>query len=161
MTRQVTRHQIEHRKKTRPARCSLSRQRRRPFGNDSIFHEGHNHYHIENFASYRLLQDGEATNKKGTKTSFCVIDWEQVSGSNSQQYTSCDKALQGLTVGWGDTYHANLDDQWVDLGTTPLADGNYTLQSTADPRNMLVESNDNNNTASTCFTVAGGEIFYC
>ena len=127
-------------------------------GNDSIFHEGHNHYHIENFASYLLLKDGQATTKKGTKTSSCVMDIVRVQGSYNAQYTTCGREVQGLTVGWGDTYGAHLADQWIDLGTTPLADGNYTVQSTADPRNILVESDDNNNTAWTCFTVQSRTI---
>ncbi len=132
-------------------------------GNDSIFHSGHNHYHLDNFASYLLLKKDasgvyQATTKKGTKTSFCIIDYARVSGSYGAQYTGCGRTLQGLTVGWGDTYGANLTDQWIDLGTSRLADGTYAVQSTADPRNKLVESNDGNNVATTCFTVRSGAI---
>jgi len=132
-------------------------------GNDSsIFHEGHNHYHIENFNSYLLLQKDasgvyQATTKEEIKSS-CLLDFFRVSGSYSAQYTSCldpagDETLQGLTVGWGDTYWAELIDQWVDLGSSPLANGTYAIRSTADPLNMIAESNNENNHASTCFTV--------
>ncbi len=132
-------------------------------GNDSIYHEGHNHYHLENFASYLLLKKDangvyQATTKKGTKTSFCIMDTGRVSGSYSAQYTACGRTLQGLTVGWGDTYGAHLSEQWVDLGTSRLADGTYAVQSTADPKNKLAESNDGNNVATTCFTVRSGTI---
>ena len=132
-------------------------------GNDSTFHEGHNHYHLENFASYLLLQQDmngayQATTKKGTKTSFCIMDTEQLLGSYSAQYTRCDRVLQGLTVGWADTYGAYLVDQWIDLGTSPLTDGEYAVQSTADPRDQLAESNNANNVAVTYFRVEGGTI---
>ncbi len=132
-------------------------------GNDSIYHAGHEHYHLENFASYLLLKKDangvyQATTKKGTKTSFCIMDTSRVSGSYSAQFTSCGRTYQGLTVGWGDTYGAHLIDQWIDLGTSRLADGTYAVRSTADPLNKIAESNDGNNRASTCFTVRSGTI---
>ena len=132
-------------------------------GNDSIFHEGHNHYHLENFASYLLLAKDasgvyQATTKRGTKTSFCIMDSRRISGSYSAQYTTCGQKLQGLTVGWGDVYGAWLAEQWIDLGTSRLADGDYAVQSTADPANKLYESDNANNVARTYFTVSGGQI---
>jgi hypothetical protein len=121
-------------------------------GNDSIFHEGHNHYHIENFASYRVIE----LDKRGTKTSFCIIDVEYIEGPYGAQYTLCDQKIQGMSVGWADIYHSGLVDQWVDLGTAPPADGTYTLESMANPRGRLVETKYDNNTAWTCFTISGG-----
>ena len=139
-------------------------------GNDSIYHAGHNHYHLENFASYVLLAGG-AERGRGTKTSFCVFDYVNITGQSGAQYTSCGRAIQGLSVGWGDTYRAHLADQWVDLGvaaagTRPLADGSYTLISTANPgnaasRQQLREANYGNNEGRTCFTVKSGAIAYC
>ena len=123
-------------------------------GNDSIFHRGHNHYHIEHFASYLLV----GTGKQGTKTSFCIIDYVNHTGQHPGQYSWCGRELQGLSVGWGDTYHGHLDEQWVGLGLSPLADGQYTLQSTANPRGRLIEAAYGNNTAQTCFSVAGGRV---
>ena len=132
-------------------------------GNDSVYHEGHAHYHLANFASYLLLQKDasgvyQATTKKGTKTSFCIMDTSRLSGSYSAQFTSCGQTYQGMTVGWGDTYGANLIDQWIDLGSSRLADGTYAVRSTADPLNKIAESNDGNNRGSTCFTVRSGAI---
>ncbi len=128
-------------------------------GNDAVFHEGHDHWHFANFASYLLLQqdaDGvyRATTKKGSKTSFCVMDVRQIGGGYGAQYTTCGKELQGLTVGWGDVYGASLIDQWIDLGSSRLAAGTYAVQTTADPANKLDEGGrDGNNTATTCFRV--------
>jgi hypothetical protein len=75
--------------------------------------------------------------------------------------------MQGLSVGWGDTYVWSLPEQWVDLGTSPLADGSYVLRSIADPLNRLHESANRAdhsresvqaNEATTAFSVVGGHI---
>ena len=128
-------------------------------GNDAVFHESHNHWHFANFASYLLLKRDangvyQSTTRKGTKTSFCVMDSRRITGGYNAQYTACGRTLQGLTVGWGDTYAAHLPDQWIDLGWNPLAAGIYAVRSTADPANKLNEGGrDANNTATTCFRV--------
>ncbi len=139
----------------------------KPVSSDILYHLSHNHYHFQDFASYLLLKKDasgtyQETTKKGTKTSFCIMDSTRVSGTYSQQYGGCDGALQGLTVGWGDDYVYTLPDQWVVLGTSRLADGTYAVQSTADPKNKLDEGGrDGNNVAKTCFKVRRGKIRAC
>jgi hypothetical protein len=137
---------------------------------DAIYHAGHQHFHFADFASYLLLkQDAtgvyQETAKKGSKTSFCIMDTSLIQGSYRDQYRACGGELQGLTPGWGDTYDYTLVDQWVVLGNQPLEDGEYGLQSTADPINHLDEAvgdkndpRESNNTAVTYFTVSGGQI---
>ena len=131
---------------------------------DLVFHPGHDHYHLEDFAAYLLLRkdaDGayRPTTKRGAKASFCVMDSEWVRGPHRPHYEACGRALQGLTPGWADAYGAWLPDQWVDLGAAPLADGDYAVKVTADPRNKLDEGGrDGNNAAQTCFRVRGGGI---
>ncbi len=135
-------------------------------GSDIIYHPGHNHYHFENFASYLLLQRDtngvyQATTNEGTKTSFCIADFSLVEGSYELQYpypATCDKKLQGMTVGWADPYPWWYAEQWVDLGLRRLADGEYAVESTADPGNKLVESTETNNVARTYFSVRNGAI---
>ena len=140
-------------------------------GNDSVFHKGHNHYHLENFASYTLQQEvGGAyvdTSSRGTKTSFCIIDVTRHTGAYGAEYTQCGRSLQGLTVGWADVYQASLADQWIDLGKTvagqpPLTDGRYAVKSQANPgignSPRIVETNTANNTGIRFFTVAGSVI---
>jgi hypothetical protein len=133
---------------------------------DIIYHPSHEHYHFQDFASYLLLkQDAsggyQPTTKKGTKTSFCIYDFVRLEGTNPAQYTGCGFELTGLTPGWGDVYYWDLPDQWIVLGVQPLADGEYAIESTADPRGLIDEGGGNrerNNTAVTYFTVSGGQI---
>ena len=149
---------------------------------DFIFHVGHNHWHFEQFAEYELWTRAEydqwiasgrnngQAQKRGSKTTFCIMDITKIQnlpGSpTSAQYTQCGQTLQGLSVGWGDTYVYSLPEQWIDVGTTKLADGSYVLRSIADPKNIIVESSSNDpsresaqaNEAVTFFNVRRGKI---
>lgn len=146
---------------------------------DMVFHEQHDHFHFENFARYELWTrsgydnwvasnraQGQAI-KRGTKTTFCVMDTDLIQGSSSKWYTTCTPDLQGLSVGWADTYKSNLWGQWIDLGTSPLPDGQYVLRSVADPNNRLYESakrgdssreSAQDNEAVTFFSIDGRTI---
>ncbi len=76
--------------------------------------------------------------------------------------------LQGIGVGWGDTYDYFRFEQWIDLGASgALADGQYVLRSVADPLNKIYESptksdpareNAAGNEAITLFAVQGGKL---
>ncbi|RXN32902.1 caytaxin-like isoform X1 [Labeo rohita] len=99
------------------------------------------HYHsMDAFSNYDLLD--ASTGKKvaeGHKASFCLED------------TSCDPAglepfsflEQGLGPGCYDTYHANIDCQWIDI--TDVAPGDYILKVTVNPGFQVPESDFSNN----------------
>jgi archaellin len=150
---------------------------------DMVFHPSHNHFHFQNFARYELWTRADYDNwvasnraqgqaiKRGTKTTFCIMDTDLVqplpSSPSSALYTSCSPRVQGLSVGWGDTYKFHLPEQWIDLGTSSLADGNYVLRVVADPNNKLYETvarsdtsreGEQDNEAVTFFTVQGSTI---
>ncbi|MBA3377615.1 MAG: SH3 domain-containing protein, partial [Chloroflexia bacterium] len=143
-----------------------SRVSQEQMNSDLLYHPSHFHYHFSNFASYQLLQRDssgayQSTSKDGTKTSFCIIDYARLnaSGPAGERYTSCSVTLQGLSVGWGDTYLASLPEQWIDLGFAPLGNGFYAVQSTADPLRLLNEGGRvANNVATTYFSVQNGAI---
>jgi Lysyl oxidase len=152
---------------------------------DMIFHAAHNHFHFENFATYELwtradydswLASGRAQGqaiKRGTKTTFCLMDTDHLqptlTGSPPHPYYyQCSKTLQGISVGWGDTYGSHLAGQWIDLGTgSYLSDGCYVLRSVVDPSERLYESatksepsreSQQANEGVTFFKVEGGAI---
>jgi hypothetical protein len=151
-----------------------------------VYHPQHDHFHFGDFAEYQLWTRSEynawlrsdrtegspkRANRLSSKVTFCIQDYEKVdlklSSPQYPVYDLCDPHLQGISVGWGDTYGYYLYDQWVDLGTAPLADGRYVLRSVADPENRLYESRGKTdgaresrkaNAAVTYFTVEGGTI---
>lgn len=134
-------------------------------GSDLIFHPQHNHFHFEGIASYELLKKNTtghylATQFRGTKTSYCIIDYVRISSSarTTPQYEFCNASVQGLSAGWGDLYYSSLPEQWVDLGTTMLPDGDYALQSIANPQRKIKESDTSNNTGVRYFTIRNGAL---
>jgi hypothetical protein len=100
-----------------------------------------------------------------SKVSFCVRDTNRVrnlDGAPAEPvYATCEQDIQGLSVGWGDTYRFEIADQWLEVGSQPLPDGRYVLRSIADPRNLLDEGGNESagsNAAQTCFTVTQAQI---
>jgi hypothetical protein len=150
------------------------------------YHEGHNHWHFENFARYELWTRGAyerwlasgrtegqpewlSSKTTGQGESFCVRDSRPMSGQPAApfRYADCGTDIQGISVHWTDMYTRDLPDQWVDVGQTPLPDGDYVLRLVADPLNLIYESSDRAdsgresataNEAVTAFTVHGNDI---
>ena len=134
-------------------------------GSDIIFHPTHNHFHFADFARYDLLVRDARGAYRGSryqsqKTTFCIIDYIRVNapGPSTPGYTTCGSDVQGLSAGWGDTYTADLPDQWMMIGSSPLADGEYAIRSIADPFNKLRESDESNNEGFVYFSVVNGQL---
>jgi hypothetical protein len=154
---------------------------------DFVFHAAHDHFHFEDFAEYQLwpaaawdrwVADGRPTatersslRGRGVKTTFCIMDTDRVGGDLpgsplSGVYNTCGRTMQGMSVGWGDSYGYYLPDQWVVLDGA-LPDGSYVLRSVTDPLNLIYESSNRGdatvesrtaNEAFTRFDVVGGTI---
>lgn len=126
-----------------------------------VYHDSHHHWHFERFAEYELWHEsdydawkangghGAEPRWRGSKTtgqgeSYCVRDSNPVQrlpdSPPAEAYSTCDREIQGISVGWGDTYDFFLEDQWIDVGETSLPDGRYVLRVIADPHNLLHES---------------------
>jgi hypothetical protein len=85
----------------------------------------HAHHHFDNYANYTLL-DGDAVVAAGHKQAFCLLDWEPYTWPEAGDEATFTCFNQGLSLGWSDTYGANLDCQWIDV--TDVAPGDYTLR---------------------------------
>jgi len=116
------------------------------------WHPAHNHFHFEDYALYTLqpFDAPGASERTSAKTSFCIMDTTQVDtrlpgAPNKPVYVTCGNAMQGMSVGWGDTYGSQLAGQSIDL--TGLPDGVYKLIIEADPKKRLLEINDSDNTS--------------
>jgi hypothetical protein len=58
-------------------------------------------------------------------------------------YNTCGQHVQGMSVGWGDTYGSHLPGQEIDF--TGNADGIYQLKIEIDPKKVIIESDENDN----------------
>ncbi|KAM9848904.1 lysyl oxidase-like 5a [Aulostomus maculatus] len=107
------------------------------------WHSCHRHYHsMEAFSNYDLLD--VSTGQKvaeGHKASFCLEDTSCDPGIRRR--FACTAHTQGLGPGCYDTYHANIDCQWIDI--TDVPPGNYTLKVTVNPYQLVQESDFSNN----------------
>jgi Lysyl oxidase len=112
-----------------------------------VWHPEHNHFHFQEYALYTLrpVDAPGASQRQAYKTSFCIMDTTKVDtrlpgAPNKAVYGGCNAQVQGMSVGWGDTYGALLSGQAIDLTGNP--DGvNF------DPSSRILETNDADNTA--------------
>ena len=122
------------------------------------YHPEHNHIHFDDYASYKLqpVNALNGTSRFGQKTTFCVMDTTavdtQLPGAPSQAvYNTCGNQIQGMSVGWGDTYGSYLAGQEIDF--TNNADGIYQLIIEVDPKKLIVESNNNDNLSCVLLSI--------
>lgn len=120
-----------------------------------ILHPTHNHWHFENFVTFSLLSlenDGSLGDEISStgKITYCIHDYEPLSEDflgkpESVVYPWCTSSLsvQGISVGWADTYEADVDGQELDI--TGVPDGTYILKTLVDPENLLIEKDETNN----------------
>jgi len=126
------------------------------------YHAGHRHFHLDNWAVFRIrevLPDDAvgAVLRSGRKASYCLLDSAayDLTLPNARQtpaFLTCNTMLQGISVGWMDTYGKNLPGQDIDI--TGLPDGTYWLETEIDPDNVLLEKDETNNTARVKVTIA-------
>ena len=120
----------------------------------------HRHWHLLNFERYELRRAGRRVAAVGDrKTGFCLGDRYPVlrpvrSAPPRPVYTSrcglADPGLlglqEGISVGYGDDYAANLEGQYLRL--TGLAPGRYVLVHRVNADRRLRELDHRNNAAS-------------
>lgn len=117
-----------------------------------VYHSEHGHFHFENFAVYSLEPiDVSVTPPPSNKMTFCVMDTTKVDGSlagapRKAVYSVCGDQIQGMSVGWGDTYGATLPGQNIDV--TGLPAGTYRLVTQVDPLNEILEQDDADNASA-------------
>jgi hypothetical protein len=118
---------------------------------------GHEHWHFQDFAGYRLLNEDKQEAVRSQKEAFCVLPTDEVDttikGANWRPFntdlrTACgsNTALairQALDIGWGDTYTQDKPGQSFDI--TDVPNGTYYIEVHANPERKLHESNTKNN----------------
>lgn len=121
-----------------------------------VYHPTHEHFHLDRFETYELHPAGSPNVvASGTKVSFCLTDNAAVPDrppappaalSLNLPPMSCGTREQGISPGFTDYYGPRLPDQWVDVTDVPT--GDYSLVLTSDPDDVLLESDETNNTIS-------------
>jgi lysyl oxidase len=121
----------------------------------------HRHWHLLGFERYELRRPGGSVALvEDRKTGFCLGDRYTVVGpslshraSHASFRSSCGLEQtqllgirEGISVGYGDDYAANLEGQYLPL--TGLADGRYVLVHRVNTGHRIHESGYRNNAAS-------------
>jgi len=122
------------------------------------YHPAHNHMHFNDYALYSLqpVNAPGGSLRTGAKTTFCIMDTTPVNlglpgAPRGSFYSVCGRDLQGMSVGWGDTYGSQLEGQSIDF--TGDADGIYQLKIEVDPKKLLIESNENDNVSCVLLSI--------
>ena len=128
------------------------------FAGTFVWHPAHNHFHFGNYALYYLepINANGGTPKSGNKTTFCVMDTNLISTSlpgapATAHYSTCGNTIQGMSVGWADTYSSFLEGQSVDITGNPS--GDYCLTIQIDPKGRLLETDESDNTVSSLLRI--------
>jgi Lysyl oxidase/SdrD B-like domain len=134
----------------------------RPSGTFS-YHASHKHIHLGRFEEYTLR--GRSDDKAvagGEKVSFCLTnvttfadpypEFKKPNGLPGPMRLrlplatmDCGAKEQGINSGWSDYYGPRLPEQWIDVTGVPA--GEYWIEIAVDPDNVLLESDETNNTA--------------
>lgn len=128
------------------------------FAGTFVWHPSHNHFHFGDYALYHLepINAPGGTPKSGSKTTFCVMDTNKVDatlpGAPAQAvYATCGTTIQGMSVGWADTYGYTLTGQSIDFTGNPS--GDYCLTIQIDPKGRLLETDETDNFASSLLRI--------
>jgi hypothetical protein len=127
--------------------------------------DGHNHWHTADLERY-LLTTPNGRQLTSPKVGYCFFDNDPallyLPGAPQQPvFLGCGEPSSlsvdtGLSVGWGDSYHADRYQQWVDI--TDQGNGQYHLQATADPYHYFTETNANDNTTWVDLSIRGNKL---
>jgi hypothetical protein len=161
---------------TRNMQC-VQRANAAPIARDagwSYFHQTHGHYHFADIIVHHLYR---VTNRStgamvlagtGQKLGYSPADqsfpeWTKfvqaangTSGSAGDCAPSAFDDRLGLSRGWGDAYRYQRPGNYVDFNTN--GDGYYVVETTVDPKNVVQESNDHNNTSYAYLRIVGDHV---
>ena len=114
-------------------------------------------HELARFELRRAHPSGEAYGpvvRTSPKLNYCLRDLERTRPGPrspvSRRYPACNqnpyrsRVTLGTSVGWSDIYPADYDKQWIDVSGLR---GCFVFEMTVDPKHLLFESNENDNTS--------------
>lgn len=133
--------------------------------------DGHEHWHVQRIAEYSLWDATKTAQVvPGSKVGFCLYDYEQdrapkgpsgaiysdpLTGGFCEQYNPDATSLrEGVSEGWRDVYEGYLAYQWIDV--SDVLPGVYHLANRADPEDVVLESDEENELAFSDAIVVPG-----
>jgi len=138
------------------------RTRRQPAG-CMLRHFGHDHWHFDAMAAYSLRRpDVSSTLAARSKVSFYLRDNSRVrdvaTTVRREHFGECSATgVQGISPGWADIYGADLDGQWLAL-PRGADDEVVCLDLTADPRDLVEETDESDNGTSVAVRIDGTSV---
>jgi hypothetical protein len=128
---------------------------------------GHNHWHFEQFAQYRLLNSARSLVLRSQKVGFCIAPTDAIDmvlraavwqPPNTGFFGACGSPTalwvrEMLPTGWGDTYFQFLAGQ--SFAITSLPNGKYYIELIANPGRVLHESNTRNDISLRAVILGG------
>lgn len=137
-----------------------------------IWHDapGHDHFHFQSFARYRLTTNAGAQVRSSGKNSWCIVDTNVVdttlpgaSSLNQDGFAGLSGgcgmdpgslwARLSMSVGAGDLYYQSLAGQGFDI--TYLANGTYRILIEANPDQIIAEGSYANNDSVRAVRLGG------
>lgn len=122
------------------------------------WHPAHSHFHFDDYALYTLqpVNAPGGSLRTGSKTTFCVMDTTAVNLSlpgapQIKAYNTCSNTIQGMSIGWGDTYGSHLAGQEIDFTDNP--NGIYQLKIEIDPQHVIVEGTKSDNISCVLLSI--------
>jgi hypothetical protein len=113
-------------------------------------------HQLARFELRRVLSDGRLGKvvRTSPKLNYCLRDLERTRpgrrSPSHRHYPGCNqnpyrnRVTLGTSVGWSDIYPADYDNQWIDVAGLR---GCFAFTMTVDPKELLFESNENDNTS--------------
>ncbi|HEX2363379.1 MAG TPA: lysyl oxidase family protein [Jiangellaceae bacterium] len=129
-------------------------------GGCMLDHPGHGHWHFDAMARYALTRQGQRSPLVSSdKVSFCLRDNRATPSASrvkvAKHYGDCGpEKVQGISPGWADVYDTDLPDQHLAL-PAGLPDGRYCLYNEADPLELLMETDDEDNASAVAVRIRG------
>jgi hypothetical protein len=121
---------------------------------------GGSYWKVHQLAGFTLRPVGPDGNagpvvRTSPKLNYCLRDLERTRAGrrspSTRHYPGCnqdpyaDAVTLGTSVGWSDIYPAAYDKQWIDVSGLR---GCFAFTMTVDPKQLLFESNESDNSAS-------------
>lgn len=129
--------------------------------------DGHQHWHFDGLARYRLLDAAGRAIRASTKVGFCFLETSVIDMSVPQAEAfptvptsplgcgdvSSPRVRIAVAPGWGDEYAQWLPGQAFDI--TDLPNGEYAIEIAANVRRRLLETTASDNVSVRRITITG------